>query len=115
MFPTPIEKTSRAWQLSYQTLLPIAMLLWLAPLVAVALFSIRPDADFTTGNYWGVPSTFEFITNYGQVINSSMPRYILNSFVITIPTVIGAVALSCMTGFALGAVSYTHLTLPTIA
>ncbi|MEM8978062.1 MAG: carbohydrate ABC transporter permease [Pseudomonadota bacterium] len=102
MFPRPIEKSSRTWQLTYQGMLPIAMLLWLAPLIAVALFSVRPAVDFTTGNYWGVPSSFEFWANYGQVFTSSMPRYILNSFLITIPTVIGAVALSCMTGFALG-------------
>ena len=96
MFPTPIQKRSQAAQLTYQIALPIALLLWLAPLVAVALFSIRPDADFTTGNYWGWPSSFEFFSNYGQVFNSAMPRYILNSFLITIPTVIGAVALSAM-------------------
>lgn len=102
MFPKPIEKSSRAVQIGYQAFLPIAMLLWLAPLLAVALFSIRPDTDFTIGNYWGWPTTFEFFSNYGQVFNSAMPRYILNSFMITIPTVIGAVALSCMTGFALG-------------
>ena len=102
MFPTPIEKTSRAAQATYKTMLPIVLLLWLAPLIAVALFSVRPDADFTTGNYWGWPSSWEVISNYGQVFTSSMPRYILNSFMITIPTVIGAVALSSMAGFALG-------------
>jgi len=102
MFPKPIEKSTRATQLTYQGLLPIALLLWLAPLIAVALFSIRPDVDFTTGNYWGWPSSWEFSSNYWQVVNSSMPRYILNSFLITVPTVIGAVALSCMAGFALG-------------
>ncbi len=42
------------------------------------------------------------IENYMMVFTSAMPRYIMNSFFITIPTVIGAVALSCMTGFALG-------------
>jgi multiple sugar transport system permease protein len=35
-------------------------------------------------------------------LNRHADRYMLNSFKITIPTVIGAVALSCMTGFALG-------------
>jgi multiple sugar transport system permease protein len=50
-----------------------------------------------------MPSTFEFLTNYGRVFyDSDMPRYMLNSVLITVPTVIGAVALSCMTGFALG-------------
>ena len=102
MFPKPIEKSSRTWQLGYQALLPTVMLLWLAPLLAVALFSIRPDSDFLVGNYWGWPSSFEMTKNYGMVFSSAMPRYIMNSFLITIPTVIGAVALSCMTGFALG-------------
>ncbi|WP_390912752.1 ABC transporter permease subunit [Pseudosulfitobacter sp. SM2401] len=102
MFPKPIEKSSRSTQLTYQALLPVALLLWLAPLIAVALFAIRPSVDFTLGNYWGMPSSFEFFENFAQVFNSSMPRYILNSFMITIPTVIGAVALSAMAGFALG-------------
>ena len=103
MFPTPIEKRSRAAQVSYQTLLPVVLIMWLLPLLAVALFSVRPLADFTAGNYWGVPSSFEFFTNYGKVFfESDMPRYMMNSFLITVPTVIGAVALSTMTGFALG-------------
>ena len=92
MFPTPIEKKARAWQLTYQGLIPIALLFWLAPLIAVAVFSIKPDVDFTTGNYWGWPTSFEGITNYGKVFfQSDMPRYLLNSVFITVPTVIGAV------------------------
>ncbi len=103
MFPTPIEKRSRRWQLSYQTLLPFALIVWLLPLIAVAMFSIKPAADFTNGNYWGWPSSFEGFANYGRVFfESNMPRYLLNSLFITIPTVIGAVALSSMAGFALG-------------
>ncbi|WP_333713046.1 carbohydrate ABC transporter permease [Yoonia sp.] len=103
MFPTPIEKTSRAWQISYQALLPFALIVWLLPLIAVANFSIKPESDFVSGNYWGLPGSFEAFANYGQVFfNSDMPRYLFNSLMITIPTVIGAVALSCMAGFALG-------------
>lgn len=103
MFPTPIEKRSRQWQVTYQVLLPLALILWLLPLIAVAIFSIKPDADFVAGNYWGLPSSFELITNYGMVFfESDMPRYMLNSVLITVPTVLGAIALSSMTGFALG-------------
>jgi multiple sugar transport system permease protein len=103
MFPTPIEKTSRTWQISYQVILPIVLIIWLLPLIAVAMFSIKPSADFTNGNYWGLPSSFDFFSNYGKVFfESNMPRYLLNSVFITIPTVIGAVALSAMAGFALG-------------
>ncbi len=103
MFPTPLEKTSRQWQITYQMLLPVVLIIWLLPLIAVAIFSIKPDADFTNGNYWGIPSSFELFNNYGKVFfESDMPRYLLNSVFITVPTVIGAVMLSSMTGFALG-------------
>ncbi|MEM9707740.1 MAG: carbohydrate ABC transporter permease [Pseudomonadota bacterium] len=103
MFPTPIEKTPRSWQLTYQGLLPLVLLMWLLPLIAVAVFSVKPAEDFTVGNYWGLPSSFEAFANYGQVFfNSDMPRYMLNSVFITVPTVIGAVGLSCLAGFALG-------------
>ncbi|MCV6587195.1 MAG: carbohydrate ABC transporter permease [Marinibacterium sp.] len=103
MFPTPIAKQSRGAQITYQAMLPLALILWLAPLLAVALFSVKPAADFTTANYWGWPSSFDGVANYGKVfLQSDMPRYLLNSVLITVPTVIGAVALSCMTGFALG-------------
>ena len=103
MFPKPIEKTSRSWQLTYQALLPLALIMWLLPLIAVAMFSIKSSADFAAGNYWGMPSTFELFNNYGKVFfESNMPQYMINSLLITIPTVIGAVTLSSMTGFALG-------------
>ncbi len=103
MFPTPLEKRSRTAQISYQAFLPIALIIWLLPLLAVANFSIKPEADFVNGNYWGMPSSFEAFNNYGRVFfESNMPRYLLNSLLITVPTMIGAVALSAMAGFALG-------------
>ena len=103
MFPTPIERRHIAQQRFYKAALPVALILWLLPLLAVALTSIRPAADITAGNYWGLPSSFHLIENYTAIFeNSPIGKYILNSFKVTIPTVIGAVALSCMTGFALG-------------
>ncbi|WP_292290980.1 carbohydrate ABC transporter permease [Marivita sp.] len=107
MFPRPIQQASASAQTAYKTMLPIALILWLLPLIAVAIFSIKPATDFTQGNYWGVPGSFELFNNYGQVFfNSDMPRYMLNSVLITVPTVIGAVALSAMAGFALGVYNF---------
>ena len=103
MFPTPIERSPRSWQLTYQSILPIALILWLLPLIAVALFSVKPEGDFSNANYWGMPSAFAGFENYSKVFfESDMPRYLLNSLLITIPTAVFAVVLSCMTGFALG-------------
>ncbi len=103
MFPAPLEKSSARAQAAYKAMLPLALFMWLLPLIAIAVFSIKPDADFTTGNYWGWPSSFEGVTNYSKVFfESDMPRYLLNSLMITAPTVIGCMILSSMTGFALG-------------
>ena len=101
MFPRPIQQRSAAAQWTYKLALPIALLLWLFPLLGVAVTSVRPASDLAQGNYFGMPSYLAF-ENYADVFrNTPMGRYILNSFIVTIPTVIGAVSLSLMTGFAL--------------
>jgi len=103
MFPTPIERASPPVQILYKAALPIALLVWLAPIIAVALTSIRGQADLTSGNYWGLPTQWKIAENYAAVFtNTPILHYIGNSFLVTIPTVIGAVALSCLAGFALG-------------
>jgi multiple sugar transport system permease protein len=102
MFPKPIARTSPGFQLTYKILLPIALLIWLLPLIGIAVTSIRPSSDLAAGNYFGWPSSFDFVKNYSAVFeNSNIGWYILNSFKVTIPTVIGAVGLSCLTGYAL--------------
>lgn len=103
MFPKPIEKSATSVQVLYKIALPIALIFWLLPLIAVALTSIRSAGDITAGNYWGWPTSFNMLENYTAVFtNSPIGAYIFNSFKVTIPTVIGTLSLSCMTGFALG-------------
>ncbi|RMF34268.1 MAG: carbohydrate ABC transporter permease [Alphaproteobacteria bacterium] len=102
MFPRPIETATRPVSIAYKVALPIALIIWLLPLIAVALTSIRSAGDINAGNYWGWPTDFHLLENYTAIFeNTPIGQYILNSFKVTIPTVIGAVALSCMTGFAL--------------
>jgi multiple sugar transport system permease protein len=102
MFPTPIKRTAPWMQWTYKAMLPIALFVWLLPLIGIAMTSIRPKGDLESGNYFGWPSGFAFIENYSAVFeNSNIGWYILNSFMVTIPTVIGAVGLSLLTGFAL--------------
>ncbi|WP_127902841.1 carbohydrate ABC transporter permease [Solirhodobacter olei] len=101
MFPRPIQQTRVTTQIAYRIALPVALIIWLLPLLGVAMTSLKPASDLAKGNYFGWPSHLAFV-NYADVFrNSPIAQYILNSFKVTIPTVIGAVALSCMTGFAL--------------
>ena len=107
MFPYPIQKRPFFNQVSYKILVPLSLAIWLVPLVGIMMTSIRGLGDITAGNLWGIPSEFLFFSNMADVFqNTPMLVYILNSFKITIPTMIGAVALSCMTGFALAAYKF---------
>ena len=101
MFPRPIQSRGPLPRALYQIALPVALLVWLAPLLAVALTSLRAQGDIAAGNYWGWPTSIN-PGNYRVIFTRTpLAAFILNSFLVTIPTVIGAVALSCMTGFAL--------------
>ena len=102
MFPTPIEKRSLPFNLSYRAAVWIALLLWLLPLIAVMMTSARSMADINGGNYWGIPSEWMFFENYTMVFTQTpMLRYLLNSLIITLPAVFVAVALSTLAGYAL--------------
>ncbi|MGP1397078.1 MAG: carbohydrate ABC transporter permease [Inquilinaceae bacterium] len=102
MFPTPIEKRSAPAQMGYRVALWVSLFIWLLPLMAVALTSIRSLEDLNLGNYWGWPSDFLLIQNYSEVFQRTpMGLYLLNSVLITIPTVVGSIALATMAGFAL--------------
>jgi len=102
MYPTPIEKASPTTQALYRVSLPLAVIVWLLPLFAVALTSMRSIEDLNRGNFWGWPTQIVFWENYSAVFTQSpMARFIVNSIVITLPAVAGAVALSCLAGYAL--------------
>lgn len=102
MFPKPLAQRSQIYQRTYKVLVPIALLIWLLPLLAIFMTSIRPIADINTGNVFGWPSEFQFLANYTEVFTRSKAvTYFLNSLKITIPTVVLSVAFACMAGYAL--------------
>lgn len=101
MFPRPIQAASQPAQWLYTLALPVALLVWLFPLLGVALTSLRPASDLAQGNYFGMPSGIAW-ENYAYIFTQTpIGQYMVNSLWVTVPTVIGAVALSLMTGFAL--------------
>ena len=111
MFPTPIQKASPAARSAYGVSLPIALIVWLLPLFAVALTSVRSIEDLNRGNFWGWPSETRMLANYTDVFTQSpMARFIFNSVIITLPAVAGALALSAMAGYALAKYRFPGVT-----
>ncbi|POR02201.1 sugar ABC transporter permease [Alkalispirochaeta sphaeroplastigenens] len=104
MFPTPIERTPRIVRVVYHLAVPLVLLLWLLPMIAILVTSLRGNQDIIAGNYWGWPREFRMVQNYAEVFNparSPMVRYFVNSLVITIPSVCMAIFFSAMAGYTL--------------
>ena len=104
MFPTPIDRTSAPTRILYKVAVPVVLLLWLLPMLAILVTSMRGNADIIAGNYWGWPTEFKMLENYGEVFNparSPMALYFRNSVFITIPSVFFAIFFSAMAGYTL--------------
>ncbi len=102
MFPMPIEKWTPTQRLLYRLSLPVALGIWLLPMLAALVTSIRSNDELMAGNYWGWPQDFAMLENYREALTASpMLHYFWNSCLITVPSVIGAIALAAMAGFAL--------------
>ncbi|MGC4242379.1 MAG: carbohydrate ABC transporter permease [Herbaspirillum sp.] len=102
MFPMPIEKWKPINRALYRASLPVALLIWLLPMLTALVTSIRSSDELMAGNYWGWPQDFAMLENYREALTASpMLHYFWNSCLITIPSVIGAISLAAMAGFAL--------------
>ena len=102
MFPTPIQNYSLKINIAYRLLLLLTLFVWLLPLIAVMLTSIRTFEDVLAGNYWTFPEETALISNYSAVFEGGkMGRFFLNSLIITLPTVVGTLFLSSLAGYSL--------------
>ena len=102
MFPRAIQQASKPKQVAYSLFLPIALFIWILPLLAVFLTSVRGAKDINTGNVFGWPSEFKFVENYTAVfMQTEAVKYFFNSFLITLPAVAISIALACLAGYAL--------------
>jgi multiple sugar transport system permease protein len=102
MFPASIARRSLATRVGYLAAVLLTLAVWMLPLLAVALTSLRSIEDMNRGHVWGWPPDVRGLRNYATVLTMSrMPQFIANSFLVAIPAVLGTVVLSSMAGFAL--------------
>jgi multiple sugar transport system permease protein len=102
MFPTPVVRWKPVTRRLYKLSLPVALAVWLLPMLAVLVTSVRSTEELAEGRYWGWPKHFSMIDNYRDALTTSpMLHYFWNSVQITVPSVLGAIALAAMAGFAL--------------
>jgi len=102
LFPASIAGRSAWVRSAYGAGVLLLLVLWLLPLLGVAITSVRSVDDLNRGNYWGWPVAPTLIGNYVQVFaQTSMARFFVNSLVITVPSVFLVLVLSTLNGFVL--------------
>ena len=102
MYPRPIQRASIVGRTSYRVVLIASLVVWLLPLLAILLTSVRSLADINSGNYWTIPNEIALVQNYSEVFTRSpMLRYFLNSIIVTVPATVIAVLISSMAGYSL--------------
>ncbi len=76
-------------------------LLWLLPIFAALITSLRTMDDITLNGFWSLPREL-VLQNYVEAWTTArVNRYLANSFIITIPSLIGMLFFASLSSFAL--------------
>ncbi|MFN3267563.1 MAG: carbohydrate ABC transporter permease [Deinococcales bacterium] len=79
----------------------IGAILWLVPIVGSVLTSLRTFDDFNNNGFWSIPETLtldNYVRAWGRM---GINKYLLNSFIITLPALVGCIMLASMCAYAL--------------
>jgi multiple sugar transport system permease protein len=76
-------------------------LIYMSPFFGAIITSVRTQDDISLNGFWSIPREITF-ENYGDAwTQGNVNRYLLNSFIITIPALVATIFLSSLTAFAL--------------
>ena len=74
---------------------------YMMPFFGALITSVRTMDDITLNGFWSIPTELTF-SNYQRAWeNANVDRYMLNSFIITIPALIATIFLSSLSAYAL--------------
>ncbi|MCU0475409.1 MAG: carbohydrate ABC transporter permease [Anaerolineae bacterium] len=81
--------------------LTVLAVFWLIPIFAALLTAVRTMDDITLNGFWSIPSTIS-LDNFVEAWTSArVSQYLVSSFIVTIPSLIGMLFLSSLTAYAL--------------
>ena len=79
----------------------IFTLIYMSPLFSALITSVRTMDDISLNGFWSIPQEITFQNYYDAWTQGNVSRYLLNSFIITIPALFGVLFLSSLSAFAL--------------
>jgi multiple sugar transport system permease protein len=104
--PTPTitrpSVANRFFKASFKHLALLALaLFWLLPVFAALMTSFRTMDDIATRGFWSLPTDLSLRNFETAWVNARVSKYLLNSFIITLPALLGMLFLSSLGAFAL--------------
>ena len=76
-------------------------LIYLMPFFSAIITAVRTQDDISLNGFWSIPETITLQNFSNAWTQARVSTYLLNSFIITIPALIGTIFLSSMSAFAL--------------
>ncbi len=96
------KKKGPSWQrlLLYLFLISFT-LIYMSPFFGAIITSVRTQDDISLNGFWSIPKVIT-LENYSDAwTQGNVNRYLLNSFIITIPALVAVIFLSSLSAFAL--------------
>ena len=99
--PTAYHSRQRVLRILLYIFLVVFTLLYMMPLFSAVVASLRTQDDISLNGFWSIPEEFTF-QNYPEAwTDGRVNKYLLNSFIITIPALTATIFLSSLSAFAL--------------
>ena len=100
--PTQVTRRRPRFFDGFLVVLMVAFtLFWLIPVIGALYTAIRTQGDITANGFWSLPREFA-LGNFKEAWDTArVGIYLGNSFIITIPSLIGTLFLSSLAAFAL--------------
>ena len=99
--PTAYHTRQRVLRILLYIFLVVFTVLYMMPLFSAVVASLRTQDDISLNGFWSIPEEFTF-QNYPEAwTRGRVNKYLLNSFIITIPALTATIFLSSLSAFAL--------------
>jgi alpha-glucoside transport system permease protein len=95
----------RRWALALYALLTALALVWLVPVLSVLSASVLPLSDIRSG-WWNVRPRDVLFGNYSRAWQEGLSQYVVNSFVITVLSVLLTVSTGALAAYAYARMSF---------
>jgi multiple sugar transport system permease protein len=82
------------------------VLLWISPILATLLTSLKTLEELNQGLYWTIPKQWSLDNYLDAFLNGGFSKYFINSFIYTIPSVVGIILFSSLNGFVLSKLKF---------